>query len=507
MRSAQQPQHSPPTPPEGEPIPHRGWVLVSLMLAMFMSAIEGTIVATAMPTIVAELGGFSLFSWVFSIYLLTSAVSIPIYGKLADMHGRKPIIFFGAGIFLIGSLLAGFSTSMVQLIFYRAVQGMGAGAVMPVAITIVGDVYQGDARAKVQGYIASVWAFSSIVGPALGALFVEQLDWAYVFWINLPVGAVSMIMLAIFLPEKVVRRKHQLDIKGALLLMVGTTALMLAMIQGATLPGMALAALLVLAAVCLPGFLAQERKAPEPMMPLTLWRHPMIATGNSASIVMGALMMGIISYLPAHIQGVMGQGPAIAGFTLAMMSIGWPLAATVSGRLMLRTSYRFTGIIGGVGLLVGSVVLMGINPARGPIWAGTGAFLLGMGMGFGTTTYIVAIQNSVRWAQRGVATSTSMFMRIVGQALGAAMFGAVVNWGLRQKSEETEVMGLLMEPVRRGTLDPERVKQLSEAMNWSMQNVYMITGALGLVVLLLATRIPAKLSPRNPGRILDDPGS
>jgi EmrB/QacA subfamily drug resistance transporter len=476
--------------------------MAALMVAMFMAAVEATIVATAMPTIVADLGGFSLFSWVFAIFLLTQAVTIPVYGKLADVYGRKPVFFFGATLFLIGSTLCGFSWSMEALIAFRALQGLGAGAVQPIAVTVVGDIYSPAERARIQGYLASVWGISSVVGPALGAFFVQKLHWALVFWVNLPIGLASMAMLAVFLHEGVQRRPHRIDYLGSALLMVGTSALMLALIQGSSLTGSMLAGLVALAAAALVGFLAHERRAPEPMMPLDLWRYRVIAVGNLGALTTGALIMGITSFLPAYVQGVMGRPATVAGFALAMMSIGWPLSSTAGGRLMVHTSYRFVAILGGVGLIAGCAVLVVLTPERGPLWAGSGSFLVGIGMGFTSSTLLVAIQSSVNWSRRGVGTSGFMFMRIVGQALGAAAFGAVLNYGVHRGAPgQGDVINLLMKPATRGELAPALLDSLTQVMATSLRQVYAIGGVLALATLVLALGLPSGLRPshQNPG--------
>jgi len=491
----------PPRQAAGEagPSRHRSWVLAATILAMFMVAVEGTIVATAMPTIVAELGGFHLFSWVFAIFLLTQAVTIPVYGKLADTIGRKPVFYAGACLFLLGSALAGFSQSMHQLIAFRALQGLGGGAVQPIAITIIGDIYTPEERARIQGYLSSVWGISAVIGPALGAFFVETLHWQWVFWINLPIGAAAIALLAAFLKESVQHRQHRIDYLGSALLMAGTSALMLALIQGGTLGGPALAALLALAAACLAGFFVQERRAEEPTMQLKLWRQRIIATGNLGALVTGALMIGVASTLPTYVQGVMGRGAAVAGFVLAAMSIGWPIGSTAGGRLMVRTSYRYTGLLGAAGLLAGSALLAALHPPLGPLWAAAGTALIGLGMGFCTTTYLVAIQTSVGWSQRGVATSSNMFMRMVGSAMGAALFGSVLNAGLRHAAASSDAINRMMEPALRGGVPPAELAALTQSMAAALHNVYLMGGALAVLTLGLNLAIPRGHKPGTGG--------
>jgi EmrB/QacA subfamily drug resistance transporter len=487
-------------PPAGtERVTRRPLVLVAMMLAMFMSAVEATIVATALPTIVAELGGFRWFSWVFAIYLLTAAVAVPVYGKLADMYGRKPVFYAGTALFLLGSTLCGFARGMGALIAFRALQGLGAGSVQPLAMTVVGDIYPGAERARVQGWIASVWGVSSVIGPALGAFFVQKLHWSLVFWVNIPIGLLAAALLAAFLHERVERRPHRVDVLGSLLMMVGTSALMLALIQASALPAAALGALLALAAGCAWAFLRVERRAPEPMMPPALWRHPIIVLGNVGSLATGALMMGVTSFLPSYVQGVMGRAPAVAGFTLAAMSVGWPLASTLGGRLMVRSSYRFSAVLGGLALLAGSALLIALTPARGPLWAAAGAFFIGAGMGFSTTAYLVSIQTAVDWQRRGVATSSNMFMRIVGMALGAAALGAVLNLGLHARlPAEGDVVSRLMERASRAALAPGQLAALQDAVAASLHDVYVITAVLAAIALALAWRYPRGLRPGAP---------
>lgn len=408
----------------------RPLVLMSLIIAMFISAIEGTIVATAMPSIVGDLGGFSLYSWVFSSYLLMNAVSTPIYGKLSDLFGRKPIFIIGVGIFLFGSILSGFSTSMTMLVFSRFIQGLGAGAVQPVATTIVGDMYTLEERAKVQGYLSSVWGISAVLGPLAGGLIVRFSDWAWIFWMNIPLGIAGVIGVALFLHEEVEKQQRSIDYVGSGLFFISISALMILFIEGGvgwnwlSLPTFILIILFVFG---LGAFLLRETKAKSPMMPLHLWRHRLIAFANVATLTSGAMMIGLSSFLPTYVQGVMGYSAIIAGFTLTMMSVGWPLASTFAGHIFLKIGYRRTAMFGGVALLTGAVFFITMDPTTGPVWAGIGSFMTGIGMGLTSTTFIVSIQSHVDWKTRGVATASNMFMRMVGSSLGVALLGGILN--------------------------------------------------------------------------------
>jgi len=474
----------------------RGLILAACMMATFMTAVETTIVATAMPTIVADLGDFHLFSWVFAAYLLAQAVSIPIYGRLADLYGRKRIFFVGASVFLVGSTLCGFAQGMLSLIAFRALQGIGAGAVQPVAYTIVGDIYSPTERARVQGFLSSVFGFAAVVGPTLGAFLVEHATWSIVFWINLPVGALAFAMLAAFFRERPHRRPPRIDYLASILLMLGGGALMMAMIQGASLSPWMLAACLTVGAGALAGLVRRERHAEAPMLPFRLWRNRVIALGNAGSFAIGAVMISVGGFLPIYVQGVMGRGAATTGAVLGTMSVSWAVASIVAGRVMLRTSYRTSALIGGTALVLGSLVLVALTPTRDPVWAGMGALLVGIGMGFCNTTYLVSVQAAAALGERGAATASSMFMRIVGQSTGAALFGALVNVGLLHYAPAAEdVAQRLMEPALRHSLGAAEIATLTAAMASALRNVHVVGALIGLVVLALAVRLPRALNP------------
>src|SRR5712692_6243413 len=247
-------------------VPRRGMILAAALMAIFMPAAESSIVATALPTIIGDLGGFHLFSWVFAVQVLTMAVTIPLYGRLADLYGRKPVFFVGASIFLVGTTLCGFARSMEVLIAFRALQGVGSGAIQLIAITIIGDIYTPPERARIQGFSSAVWAFAAIVGPALSAFLVEHVHWSVVFWVNLPIGIVSILMFALFLNERVERREHRIDYLGGVLLVVGVGALMLALVEAMTLDRSTIAALVALGIAALAWLLFHERRTAEPLL-------------------------------------------------------------------------------------------------------------------------------------------------------------------------------------------------------------------------------------------------
>ena len=471
------------------------------MMAIVLTATEGSIVATAMPTIVADLGGFHLFSWAFATFLLTQAVSIPIYGRLADLYGRRPVFFAGTSLFLAASLLCGLAWGIKSFIFFRALQGVGAGAIQPIATTIVGDIYTPAERARVQGYLSGVFGIAAIFGPPLGAFLVDRVGWPFIFWINLPIGAASFAMLSRFLPERRQTRRHRIDYAGSALLSLGAGALMLVLIEAQSLGRATIIVLTAVGALALIALAANEKRAAEPLFPASLWRNRVMALGNLGGFTTGALIMAVSGYLPTYVQGAMGGSVLAAGLVLGASSISWALASFAAGRLMVRTSYRLVAVIGGLSLVTGSLLLATLDPGRGFSWAATGSFVIGIGMGFCNTAFVVSIQASVGWSERGVATSSYMFMRIVGQSVGAAVFGAVLNFGLsRHAPQAGDLINRLLDPGLRHSLGSAELVQLSDAIASSLHLMYILAGLAALITLALACALPAALSPTRPPR-------
>jgi EmrB/QacA subfamily drug resistance transporter len=405
------------------------------MLSVGLVAIDSTILATAVPSIVDDLGGFAQFPWLFSIFLLAQAVSVPIFAKFSDQYGRKPIMLIGVGAFILGSILCGLAWSMPALIAFRALQGLGAGAVQPTAMTIIGDIYSIEERAKVQGYVASVWAISAVVGPTLGGLFVDFLDWRWIFFVNIPLGGIAAWALLRKFHENVERVRHRIDYAGALLLTAGTTLLLLGLLEGGVLwhwwsaPSVII---LTASAALLVAFGLVERRAAEPVLPAHLLRRRLVSTTSLASLAVGAILIGLTSYVPLYVQSVLGTNALIAGFALAALTIGWPIAASTSGRLYLRIGFRNTALIGSAVIIGGAALLANLNP-ESPIWAvALTCFVIGLGLGWVASPTLIAAQSSVDWAERGVVTGTNMFARSMGSALGIAVFGAIVNGSLGQ---------------------------------------------------------------------------
>jgi len=409
----------------------RGPLLGALMLATALVALDSTIIATAVPSIVKDLGGFSQFPWLFSIYLLAQAVSTPIYGRLSDVLGRKPIMLAGIGVFLVGSVLCGIAWSMPVLIVCRALQGLGAGAVLPMSNTIAGDVYTLAERAKVQGYLASVWGVASVVGPTLGGAFSEYGTWRWIFWVNIPLGLIAVLVLHRTFAEQVVRKQGVIDYPGAALLSGGCALLILGLLEGgeawewASVPSVAA---LAGGTALVIGFVLVERRVTAPILPLWVFTRRVLLASSLVAVAVGAIVLGLTSYVPTFAQGAAGAGPITAGFTLATLTVGWPLAAAQSGRMYLRIGFRRTALVGCV-LTVAGTVLVALATARqdGLLAIAAACFIVGTGLGLVASPTLIAAQSSVGWAERGVVTGNNLFARSLGSALAVAAFGAVAN--------------------------------------------------------------------------------
>jgi EmrB/QacA subfamily drug resistance transporter len=408
----------------------RHLVIASVMASMAMVAIEATIVSTAMPQIVTQLGGLRLYSWVFSSFLLAQTAMTVVFGKLADLYGRKPTVLVGIAIFLIGSLGAGFAWSMPAMIVFRLIQGIGAGAIQPVTLTIVGDLYPARERGKIQGYLASVWAISAVIGPMAGGLLIRDLSWSWIFWINVPIGLLAAFGFVSYLHEEKRHRRPSIDILGAVLFTIAIGALMMALTDaGSENEGRALfeVALFVVSGAL---FAWHERRVQEPMISFSLWSHRPIAACNAATVLSGMALMGLTTFLPMYVQGVLHQSPVVAGLALTMMMVGWPSGATFAAKSFHRLGLRRTLVGGSFFLPLGAVPFAVLNPQSSPVLAGVGSLVMGLGMGMVSVSSLMLIQEIVQPLQRGSATASNLFSRNLGSTLGAAIFGAVLNFGL-----------------------------------------------------------------------------
>jgi EmrB/QacA subfamily drug resistance transporter len=454
----------------------RGPILIAVMLATALVAVDSTIIATAVPSIVKDIGGFAEFPWLFSIYLLAQAVSVPIYGKLSDLFGRKPVVLFGIGLFLLGSIMCGVAWSMGLLIAFRVVQGLGAGAILPTTITIVGDLYSVEERAKVQGYLASVWGIASVVGPTLGGVFSEYVSWRWIFFVNIPLCLLAAGMIMRGFKEKMKRTHPSIDYRGAALLTTGLTLVILGILEG----GQAWAwdsvtsiAILGIGAAALIVFGLVERTAPEPVLPLWIFRRRLLVASGLTSAGVGAILLGLTSYVPTYVQDVIGTGPLVAGFALATLLLGWPLSASQAGKVYLRVGFRGCALIGTSIVLIGTALLLLLGRDSSVYEVGLFCLVIGLGMGLTAPPTLVAAQSSVGWGERGVVTSNNLFLRSLGSSVGVAVFGAIANGVLGANAGNG------------GSVDPGRLTA-------AVQHIF-----LGLVIVAVLMVVAVTLLPRG----------
>lgn len=482
----------------------RRWILAALMMTMMLAAMDITIVSTAIPQIVGDLGGFALFSWVFSGYLLAQTVTIPVYGKLADLFGRKPVLVIGTLIFLAGSMASALAWNMIALIAFRALQGLGAGSIMATVSTLAGDLYSVRERARIQGWLSSVWAVAAIIGPALGGAFAEYTSWRWIFLINLPIGALALALIGRYLHEQAPRQSHRIDYAGAGLLLLGGGALMFALLQGgqawpwlsAPSIGLFTLALLLLAAL-----IVVERRAAEPIQPRWLWRHPVLIGSNLSMIGMGLVMMGPNTYLPTFSQSVYGLGAIAAGFVLASMSLSWPLASSLSGRLYLRIGFRDTALGGAVLVVVATAGFLLLPATASIAWVVLDQLVLGAGCGLMSTPLMVGVQSTVTWRDRGVVTGANIFARYLGQSLGAALFGAIFNGAISTSLTTAPAMlhGQLPRDINAviGALHGQALPAVAD--HYLRMTIFVATHQvyIGLTVVALLMLVAVLLTPRH----------
>lgn len=476
-------------------------VVIALMLGMALAALDTTVVGTAMPSIVGKLGGFDLYSWVFSIYLLTSTTTVPIYGKLADLYGRKLIFLFGIALFLLGSVASGASQTMEQLIIFRAVQGLGAGAVLPLVLTIIGDIFDLAERARVQGFFSGVWGVSSVVGPAIGGLIVDHFSWRWVFYINVPFGLLSAALLLLAFRENVVRTKHTLDYAGTLALTGSIVALLFALLQGGTSwawTSPQSIGLFAVFALLLVFFLWQENHALEPILPLSLFKNRIIVIASIGGLVLGVTMFGVTTYVPLFVQGVKGGAATDAGIILTPLLLSWPIASVVGGRLIMRFGYRSIAVIGAALTTLGAAMMLFLNQDTGLPFLIVSMVFVGTGLGFDSMAFILSVQNAVPWNLRGVATATTQFVRTIGGTIGVAFMGTILNAQIAtrftpifahfanataQLPKNVALSNILLTPNIHSLVPADFLQQLQAALSQGLFWVYLVVFVLMLISL------------------------
>ncbi|MEE9172707.1 MAG: MDR family MFS transporter [candidate division NC10 bacterium] len=500
----------------------RRTVTAGVMVGIFLGAMESTVVATAMPTIVARLGGLEVYSWVFSSYLLTSTVTVPLWGKLSDLYGRRPFYLAGIALFLLGSVACGFSRTMTQLIFFRGLQGLGAGAVLPLGLTIVGDIYPLEARARIQGLLSGVWGVASIAGPFLGGFLTDHLSWRWIFFVNVPVGLVASFMIGRYLrePQRERARSGGVDFLGGLVLIVALVLLLLG-VMGDGWHGQGRLGLLAGAIVGLLVFGLIQWHAKDPMIPLGLFRNRIFLASFVTGFLAGMAMFGAISFIPLFVQAILGTDATAAGSVLTPFMMAWVLCSIVGARLLLHQKVRAIVLAGGVALSVGFLLFtrLGVASTRPEVMVAM--TVGGAGMGLMMAPLLIAVQHTVPRSQLGVATSVTIFSRTFGGAIGVALLGAVMVRILR-----VEILSLvgrtaegslsafmqspeaLLQPAVRAGLPPPLLAGLQGALAQALHGVFLVGFGIALLTLISTFLLPEGLArdhalsegPVNPKR-------
>ena len=413
--------------------------MAGLLLSMFVAAMDSTVVGTALPTIARELGEFSLYPWIFSGYLLTSTTTVPLWGRLADLHGRRRVLMVGLSLFIGASVLCGLAPGMTWLILFRALQGLGAGCIQPVTLTIVGDIFPLQQRARLQGFFSGTWALASVLGPLLGATFVSTIGWRWIFVINLPIGLAAVWMLFGYAEKRHHAGGGGFDVFGAALLTVAIALLLYGLGTGTSdarpvWPAAAGAAVL-LAAVAW-----WETRPGRGVVPVELLAHGVIGPAVLASMLAGVVMFGVTAYAPLFVQGALGGTAFAAGAAVAPMSLGWPVGSVTSGRLLARgVGYQSLIVAGGLGMVVGSVLLVVVGHTV--LMVGIAAAFVGLGLGLLSTPVLIVVQSAVDWARRGGATALVQFSRTIGGAVGVSLMGVLL---------QARLAGVAADPLRAG---------------------------------------------------------
>lgn len=490
----------------------RRWAIVAgVMTGMAIAALEATVVGTAMPTVIASLGGINHYSWVFSAYLVTSTVTVPVWGKLSDLYGRRIMYQLGIGVFLLGTLLSGMAGSMAQLIIFRAIQGLGAGALIPLGMTIIGDTFSLEERSKMQAYFSGVWGLSSVIGPVIGGFITDQISWRWVFFINLPIGVVAALIIGFALKEPKVTQKPTIDYVGAILLMIAISLLMLAMVEGGgsitTLFTAENIAIFAAGIVLLVLFGWVEKRAKDPIIPFGLFKNRTVSVSVAAGFMAGIAMFGALSFVPLFAQGALGMTATKAGSLLTPLMLSWVSMSVIGGRLLLKLGYRTITITGFVVMTVGFVMLSMFDRETSQLRLYIDLVLIGAGLGLTMLTLLIAVQQAVERSQLGTATSLNQFSRAIGGAFGVAIMGAILTAGLSSNLQkaavgENAVMTVeqaasfasnpnaLIEPQARAGLSTETLNVLQQAMTSAIHPVFWSGAVVCLLALFAALMLP-----------------
>jgi EmrB/QacA subfamily drug resistance transporter len=478
-------------------------IVAGVMLGVFLAGIDATVVGTAMPTVVADLGGLNLYSWVFTSYMLTTAVFMPLFGKMSDLWGRKRLFFISVAFFLLGSILSGTAQNMLQLVLYRVVQGIGSGGMAAIPFAIIGSVFPPEKRGRAFGLIAAVWGISSIVGPALGSFIVMHASWRWVFYINIPFGLSSVALITAAYHETVKRSSASVDVRGAISLGATLVAILLAFFEvgrGGALFTIPVLVLVLLFVLMINLFVRVERGAAEPILPLQFFRIKSFAASNICGFIGAFAIFGGVAFVPLFIQSVQGGSAMKAAMVITPMSIGWSGASITAGQILHKVGARKIVLVGMAFMAVGFLLASFVSIDTPLYYMMVSATAIGVGMGVQTPALLTTAQNSLHSGVLGVATSTQMLSRMVGGATGTAIMGAALTHSMRNEFENTPsgfLAGLpetlrshLGEPHRllsesmRSNLDPEHLSYILNVFSHALHNVFLtglIVAVLGIV--------------------------
>lgn len=469
-------------------------ILIALMVAMFLGAVEGTVVTTAIPTIVKDLQGFEIISLVFSAYLLTSAISTPIYGKLSDLYGRKNILSIGIVIFLVGSFLCGLSQNVYMLIGFRAIQGIGAGAIFTVTYTIVGDVFTLEERTKVQGSISMVWGIASLAGPFLGGILIDMLSWHWIFFINIPFGIVSIILIQKNLKETFKKKIHKIDFAGSITLSMAMIIFLNIFLSSENLSSnhsIFIVISVIITIIFLIAFYKIERKAQEPIIPFDIFTKESTIV-NLISFLASAILIGGDVYLPIYIQNVLGFSAMVSGLALAPMSVSWLIASIVLGKHMVKHGGKVIIVISSTILLIGAMLLstLGINSSL--LLVLIYVFIMGFGFGGAFTTLTIIVQESVEYNKRGAAIATNSLLRTLGQTIGVSVFGSIFNLYIIKYFIKLGIKGVNPSNLYKSSTYNAAVtsEQIKLSLNSSLQVLFIILIIISILSLILSILMP-----------------
>jgi EmrB/QacA subfamily drug resistance transporter len=466
-------------------------IYAGLMVTLLLAALDQTIVATALPRIVSDLGGITQYAWVFTAYMLTSTVTVPLYGKLGDVYGRKYLFVFAIVVFLIGSALCGLAQGMTQLVVFRAIQGIGAGGLFPLSLAVIGNIVPPRDRGRWQGLIGAVFAASSIAGPAIGGFIVDNTTWRWIFLVNLPLGGLALVVIMVTMPRRAPLAEHSIDWLGAGVLAGGTAALLLGLVWGgrdyAWTSGHVVSALAI-AAILLALFAVVERRAHEPILPFDLLRNPVVGSSIACMALVGMAMFGTISYVPLFVQGVIGTSATSSGVVLTPLMLGAVVTSIVTGQLVSRTGrYRWNAVLGPIVLTAGMLLLwrMDVHTTNGG--AARNMVVAGIGIGSMMQVFVLSVQNAVSRARIGSGTALTQFARQMGATIGVTIMGAIVNHGLPRQAGGAE-LGVVHR------LPPALRESLAQALHPAFLAAAIVSVGVWVIAVLGVKEVPLRQS-------------